>query len=682
MQSVSIFLRVAISLAPLQVAGPGDVNNDAHLDGRDVQAWVSVLSGVDINAAHRSAADINQDGQINAGDVAGLIQIVLNPTATVAPGAPVAVNQSVTTTSGSPKVFALAAFPRSGGALTYTVVSNPTNGTLSGTAPNMVYTPATGFTGADTLTFKVTENGTQSNVATVKVNVQAPASYTPPLGVPMPAFGITQTVASVYGSDGFYTHWVDPTHPNSTDSSNPNGSPTKPRKGIPGNVAAGSVVVIAGGTFNSGVDITAAGTASQPIFYRGLNPASKPLIKGKLAIFGAAKYVIVENIALDRDYLSSGVNIVGPAHHVTLRHSDISDAQGAVLIYDAVDNIVVFNNHIHDCGDLNATTDIDDNGVIIGQGTNCWVLDNLVRHCVGSGIVLNPGYGEPNTQINHCYAGRNQVYMVRQSGVWSKQSQDCVFSQNTVFTLKTVSHTSADGIGFQYGPERLWILFNRVFDCEYGIRSGSNSVANPGQDLYIIGNVLHDIHDKRGQWDANNSWTNGGIVMPGGVNRYIYNNTVYNCDSGIGCAGDGGFTMANNLVANVTKTGANHVWIPDEAGNTNWTLTKNLLWQDGGTVKVKFRSTVYNVATLQANQSSRASGNLAADPNLVAPTQGDFHPLSGSPVVDAGVAVDFNTAYQASFGVPINTDPDGVPRPTDGNGDGTAGWDMGAMEKQ
>jgi len=607
--------------------------------------------------------------------------MTINLVASSSSGGPIAVNQSVYTQRGVRKAFSLAAMSRNGAALTYNILTPPANGSVTGAAPNLVYVPNAGFVGSDVLSFTASDAAGGSAPATVTFNVQTPGGYSPPTGVPMPSFGIAETVAGVYGSAAYYTHWVDPTHPNTTDSANPNGSQTKPRESIPDDVPAGSVVVIAGGTFDSLVSISSAGTSARPIFYRGLNAASPPLLKNKLAIEGAAKYVIVENIAVDLDYQTSGIDIAGPAHHIALRHCDIREAQGAVAVYGDTSHVVVFNNHIHDCGDLGATGDIDDNGVIIGQGANCWVLDNLVRHCVGSGIVLNPGFGEPNSIIDHCYVGRNQVHNVRQSGVWSKQSQDCVFAQNTVWSIRLTNHTTADGIGFQYGPERLWILNNRVFDCEYGIRSGSNSVANPGKSLYVIGNVLHDIHDKRGEWDPDNAWSNAGITLVGGVNRFIHNNTIYNCDAGMNFPGDGSYVVSNNIIANVSKTGGNHIWLQDEASDTGWSISRNLIWQGGsGAGRMKYRNTTYGVAGLAAAEPTHASANLSVDPQFVAANLGDFHLLPGSPGIDAGLNMTYPALFSTAFGVTGNLDADAVTRPADGNGDSVPAWDIGSYE--
>src|SRR5262249_1189830 len=62
-----------------------------------------------------------------------------------------------------------------GDPLTYTV-SNPANGTLSGTAPNLIYTPNPGFTGSDSFQFTITDTvtGLVSNTGTISIKVLNP----------------------------------------------------------------------------------------------------------------------------------------------------------------------------------------------------------------------------------------------------------------------------------------------------------------------------------------------------------------------------------------------------------------------------------------------------------------------------------------------------------------------------
>ena len=53
--------------------------------------------------------------------------------------------------------------------MTFVVVSDPTHGTLSGTLPNITYTPATNYNGPDSLQFKTNDGTHDSNIATVSI---------------------------------------------------------------------------------------------------------------------------------------------------------------------------------------------------------------------------------------------------------------------------------------------------------------------------------------------------------------------------------------------------------------------------------------------------------------------------------------------------------------------------------
>ena len=57
--------------------------------------------------------------------------------------------------------------------------------------------------------------------------------YEPPIGIPAPDFGIEETVADIYGA-GYYTHYVDSSHPQASDDDNPHGTAARPRMTIPG----------------------------------------------------------------------------------------------------------------------------------------------------------------------------------------------------------------------------------------------------------------------------------------------------------------------------------------------------------------------------------------------------------------------------------------------------------------
>lgn len=60
-----------------------------------------------------------------------------------------------------------------GDTLTYTVISQPAHGTLTGIAPNLIYTPAANYSGPDSFTFLVFNGNSNSTPATVSISVGA-----------------------------------------------------------------------------------------------------------------------------------------------------------------------------------------------------------------------------------------------------------------------------------------------------------------------------------------------------------------------------------------------------------------------------------------------------------------------------------------------------------------------------
>ena len=60
--------------------------------------------------------------------------------------------------------------------LTFAVTSTPANGTITGTAPNLIYTPNTGFVGSNSFTFTVNDGALTSAPATVSITVTDPSN--------------------------------------------------------------------------------------------------------------------------------------------------------------------------------------------------------------------------------------------------------------------------------------------------------------------------------------------------------------------------------------------------------------------------------------------------------------------------------------------------------------------------
>ena len=132
------------------------------------------LTGTAPNITYTPAANYNGSDSFtfkaNDGHVDSKVATV-SITVTAVSDAPVAFAQSVSVGINSAKAITLQATDADGGSLTYTIMSQPTHGTLSGTAPNMTYTPATNYSGADSFTFKASDGSNNSAVVTVSIAV-------------------------------------------------------------------------------------------------------------------------------------------------------------------------------------------------------------------------------------------------------------------------------------------------------------------------------------------------------------------------------------------------------------------------------------------------------------------------------------------------------------------------------
>lgn len=121
--------------------------------------------------------------------------------------APVSVSANIVTDEDSAVGITLTTTEAESG-LSYTVTTGPSNGALTGVAPNLSYTPSANYNGSDSISFTATDAAGQvSNTASISITV-APVNDLPSIsGVPATAivngaaYTFTPTAADVDGQD-------------------------------------------------------------------------------------------------------------------------------------------------------------------------------------------------------------------------------------------------------------------------------------------------------------------------------------------------------------------------------------------------------------------------------------------------------------------------------------------------
>ena len=130
--------------------------------------------------------------------------------------APVANAQNVGTDENSAVAITLTGSDADGDSLTFAMASGPSNGALSGTAPNLTYTPNPGFSGTDGFTFTANDGKEDSAPAAVSITVTAnlPPSAVASANPGNPATNAMVTVESAGSADadgsisGYAWSWV------------------------------------------------------------------------------------------------------------------------------------------------------------------------------------------------------------------------------------------------------------------------------------------------------------------------------------------------------------------------------------------------------------------------------------------------------------------------------------------
>jgi hypothetical protein len=206
--------------AVLNVAAPGVLGNDADPDLHAISAIKlsdpaqgQLTFNADGSFVYTPAPNFNgtdsftyqaSDGELTSN--AATVVLTINAVNDL----PIASNQAVVITANTPYPIVLVATDIDLNPLTYSIVAAPANASLSGTAPNVTYTPSAGYSGSDSFTFKANDGQADSNVATVSITVNALAptlSSMSPAAATVGGMTVTLTVTGTNFVSGSSVRW-------------------------------------------------------------------------------------------------------------------------------------------------------------------------------------------------------------------------------------------------------------------------------------------------------------------------------------------------------------------------------------------------------------------------------------------------------------------------------------------
>jgi hypothetical protein len=218
----------------------------------------------------------------------------------------------------------------------------------------------------------------------------------------------------------------------------------------------------------------------------------------------------------------------------------------------------------------------------------------------------------------------------------------------------------------------VWFIDNVMWDCDFGIQLASDAGLGTGRAAFFIGNVILRIHDSNNDFQPGSAWQNCAISLPGGVYRYVLENSIYDVDSGV-CVPptSGTLYLFDNLIEKVKSNGYHLVF--DSPAMASATKAGSNLFAP------TYRMAVSGVTTAVAAspRGPVGSNGAVASVQWANPAAGDFALMSSSPAIGFGMMNQLGIweLYLSRYGTPLSADKDGVRR------DSSAALDSGATER-
>lgn len=473
---------------------------------------------------------------------------------------------------------------------------------------------------------------------------------------------------------GFY--FVYPQHPDATDDENPWGSPNKPRLTLPyvASFPAGTVIEVKGRVPYSGNGqwlVNCAGTASNPVFIRGVSKIDRPYIEWSPYLSGG--YVIVENLDLSQSKTggrNAGSLVMRPLggshlHHCCIRNNygrgnGIAKGGAASLISCSGEENNRYNDFVFCFNDF---ADYGDSVLTVQNDFHCfhpqsnvdyvWVLFNKSARFGGDSIQIGTATIPSSYYGEYCFVGGNDFSEDGENGVDIKKFRKVVITSNNIHDYDP--ETSVDHVGsaivIHNECEDVWFLNNKI-------RNAGNGFVGTGHHrVRIIGNTFENFKRYSGEPSVPESgYVNGTVLTLRANNDCAFlNNTARNYQRGLNIQAGADFFLANNILENRWEEVEYDVRFP----NSNKLLRYSML------DSICINNTTY------PNQSANGSTEYDDIANFPNTTNGfhadplledsdeitDFSIADTSPCVDAGVDISsYLTEFNLIFGTEITAD--------------------------
>lgn len=538
------------------------------------------------------------------------------------------------------------------------------------------------------------------------------ANWTPPVGIPTPSFGITNShwiyhpdlgsKTYNYGSGlvpyrtnefGPYTYYVDPDAPGATDSGNPYGTPGTPRVTFPYPLIAGDVVQLGAGnySFNNATGNPSGsfmawggpGTADNPIFFTpattSTNLVDLPAVtRTSQACVWWGDYTIVQGIRTTNNCTTStrpnfkGGKVSFFALRYIYARGDgttsgsswfgVGGSSGSSAANYSQD-IVILKCNVSDFGDWLAASENDRCGMIMSEhATNNWILDCLVFRNGGDSVRIGADQGGTPTGANN-YIGRNEFWGNRENAIDVKQARGAVISENVMHTFVESSTSGGTVLAIHYAPQRIWMINNLMTNATRGIAStGLSTIETNGS--VVMGNVLIDIFE------------HGLYLNSGGGYFDVVHNTVHGSTNNYYTSQTlTGIRFANNISSGVRNlSNGRHLGVSANTVNNLALATNFMFYQSSGGIRITWDAGDYTSAATWISSEGTGTGSVEANPLYVDSANNNLNLQSGSPAINAGVSIQtLLDRFEMEWGRELEQ--------VDINGNARSGaWDLGAYE--